>query len=119
MWRKLGSMGRKDSIRNRRKRPEQRLASRLGLRVGRTEPSLFGGLICLGRKGTPAGQRASVPSLMSGRTSIVIAHRFSNIRDADIIVGLERRKLAEVGTHDEMMARRGLYFYFSSQQIGL
>jgi ATP-binding cassette subfamily B protein len=55
--------------------------------------------------------------LMKGRTCLVIAHRLSTIRDADSILVLERGKVAELGTHDELMARRGLYFYLSSQQL--
>ncbi len=57
--------------------------------------------------------------MMSGRTCIVIAHRLSTIRDADSIVVLEKGEVAEVGTHDELMARRGLYFHLSSQQLGI
>jgi ATP-binding cassette subfamily B protein len=56
--------------------------------------------------------------LMRGRTCLVIAHRLSTIREADSILVLERGKVAEMGTHDELMARRGLYFYLSSQQLG-
>ena len=55
--------------------------------------------------------------LMKGRTCLVIAHRLSTIREADSILVLERGKVAEMGTHDELMARRGLYFYLSSQQL--
>jgi ATP-binding cassette subfamily B protein len=56
--------------------------------------------------------------LMKGRTSLVIAHRLSTIREADSILVLEKGRVAEVGNHDELMARRGLYFYLSSQQLG-
>ena len=56
---------------------------------------------------------------MAGRTSLVIAHRLSTIRDADTIVVLEKGQVAEKGTHDELMAVRGLYFYLASQQLGL
>ena len=55
--------------------------------------------------------------LMKGRTCLVIAHRLSTIREADTILVLERGKVAELGNHDELMARRGLYFYLSSQQL--
>jgi len=57
--------------------------------------------------------------LMAGRTCIVIAHRLSTIREANMIVVLEKGEVAETGTHDELMARRGLYFYLSSQQLGI
>ena len=61
----------------------------------------------------------SMQRLLAGRTSFVIAHRLSTIRNADLIVVLERGRLVEQGTHDELMTRRGLYFYLCSQQLGL
>ena len=57
--------------------------------------------------------------LMAGRTTIVIAHRLSTIREAHAIVVLEKGSVAEVGTHDELMNQRGLYYYLSSQQLGI
>ncbi|KAI9594132.1 P-loop containing nucleoside triphosphate hydrolase protein [Syncephalis fuscata] len=45
----------------------------------------------------------------AGRTTIVIAHRLSTIRDADKIVVMNRGKIYEVGQHDELLARNGLY----------
>jgi len=44
-----------------------------------------------------------------GRTTIIIAHRLATIRDADKIVVLQQGGIAEQGTHDELLARRGLY----------
>lgn len=57
--------------------------------------------------------------LMSGRTAVIIAHRLSTIRDANRIVVIEKGEIVEMGTHDELMAARGLYFYLSSQQLGI
>ena len=47
--------------------------------------------------------------LMVGRTSIIIAHRLSTIKNADRILVLDKGKLAEDGTHEELMNKNGLY----------
>jgi ATP-binding cassette subfamily B (MDR/TAP) protein 1 len=45
-----------------------------------------------------------------GRTTIIIAHRLSTIKNADLIVALADGKFQEMGTHDELMAKQGLYY---------
>jgi ATP-binding cassette subfamily B protein len=57
---------------------------------------------------------------LQGRTSIVIAHRLSTIQGADQIIVLEDGKIAEIGRHDELVAKRGLYFeLFQRQSLGV
>ena len=61
----------------------------------------------------------NIDALLRGRTSFVIAHRLSTVRNADKIIVLERGRLVEQGTHDELMRRQGLYYYLASQQLGV
>ena len=47
---------------------------------------------------------------MKGRTSLVIAHRLPTIRSVDKIIVLHKGQVREIGTHDELLAARGLYW---------
>jgi subfamily B ATP-binding cassette protein MsbA len=51
----------------------------------------------------------ALESLMVGRTTLVIAHRLSTIENADRIVVLDQGRIAEIGRHDELLARSGIY----------
>jgi ATP-binding cassette subfamily B protein len=56
--------------------------------------------------------------LMRGRTTFVVAHRLSTIRDADLILVLDRGRAVELGTHAELLARPGLYARLWAHQSG-
>lgn len=58
---------------------------------------------------TEATLQAALRTLLAGRTSIVIAHRLSTIRNADLILVIDDGRIAERGTHDELVAAGGLY----------
>jgi ABC-type multidrug transport system fused ATPase/permease subunit len=59
--------------------------------------------------GTERKIERALRRLLHGRTAFIIAHRLSTIRDADLIVVLEHGVVVEQGSHEELLARRGLY----------
>ena len=63
-------------------------------------------------------QRA-LQRVLQGRTSIVIAHRLSTIRNADKIIVLDHGKVAEIGNHDELLERKGVYARLYAINYGL
>ncbi|WP_311197088.1 ABC transporter ATP-binding protein [Corynebacterium appendicis] len=56
-------------------------------------------------------------ALRSNRTSFVIAHRLSTIRDADLIIVMQHGRIAEQGTHEELLARHGTYYELNQSQF--
>jgi ATP-binding cassette subfamily B protein len=61
-------------------------------------------------------QQAMV-ALMAGRTSLIIAHRLSTIRDADNIVVIDKGQVAEMGSHEELLAKKGCYWQLYQNQF--
>jgi len=58
----------------------------------------------------------ALSAALKGRTSLVIAHRLSTVRDADQILVLEKGEIVERGTHDELVAKNGLYAELYNRQ---
>ena len=55
--------------------------------------------------------------LSKGRTSFVVAHRLSTIKDSDIILVMEKGDIVESGTHDELLAKNGAYAKLYNSQF--
>ena len=52
-----------------------------------------------------------------GRTTIVVAHRLSTVQNADVIVGFDGGKVAEMGSHEELMQQGGIYHTLVTNQV--
>ncbi|MHA1354891.1 MAG: ATP-binding cassette domain-containing protein [Candidatus Heimdallarchaeota archaeon] len=71
---------------------------------------------------TEAMIQDALETIMEGRTSIVIAHRLSTIKNADRIVMIEHGEIVEIGSHDELLKKKGKYAelyetYFKHQSL--
>jgi ABC-type bacteriocin/lantibiotic exporter with double-glycine peptidase domain/CRP-like cAMP-binding protein len=61
--------------------------------------------------------KENLERVMTGRTAIIVAHRLSTVRDADVIGVLDHGQLVEWGSHEDLMAREGLYFHLNMVQV--
>ncbi len=61
----------------------------------------------------------NLDNILNSQTTLVIAHRLSTVRRADLILVMDRGVLVEQGTHQQLMAKQGQYYYLNQQQIAL
>ena len=58
----------------------------------------------------------NLDDIAANRTMLIIAHRLSTVRRCDRIIVIEKGEIVEVGSHDELMAKKGNYYQLYSQQ---
>ena len=61
--------------------------------------------------------QAALSEITRGRTTIIIAHRLSTLRDADNLIVIENGKMTETGTHSELIRAGGAYFNLYKMQL--
>ena len=72
-------------------------------------PKRYNEMIDNSRDDISEGQKQLLRELLNGRTSIIIAHRLSQITNCDKIVVIDGGKVSEIGSHDELIANGGFY----------
>ena len=61
----------------------------------------------------------NLQTFFKGRTSVVVAHRLSTVRNAEQIIVIEQGKIAETGTHEALIALEGRYYQLVKNQLEL
>jgi len=61
----------------------------------------------------------NLQNFFKGRTSVVVAHRLSTVKNADQIVVLEKGEIVEIGTHQELINKKGAYYRLVKNQLEL
>ncbi|MGI9165591.1 MAG: peptidase domain-containing ABC transporter [Pyrinomonadaceae bacterium] len=59
----------------------------------------------------------NLDQILKDRTTLIIAHRLSTVRNADVIVVMDRGTIREIGDHHSLMDQKGIYYYLNSQQL--
>ena len=62
--------------------------------------------------------KRSIERISRGRTTLIIAHRLSTVRNADIIAVLNKGRISEIGTHESLLEEDGIYSKLWSVQTG-
>ena len=58
-----------------------------------------------------------IAEMLKGRTSIIVAHRLSTIKNCDKILYISHKGIAEMGSHEELMQKKGLYYQLYTAQV--
>ena len=58
----------------------------------------------------------NLDQIAKGRTTIIIAHRLSTVKDCDMIIAMDHGRVMETGTHEELMAKKGYYYHLYASQ---